>query len=428
MAVVLTVEIGASPMGTARTMVSEMRTTDLVSSASGYAYSQRGGLPVSYVRYTNHGSGRYYRAPAPVHYVVDADGPAPVAPVAVSETASPHETGTPYATARHEIIQPYPRDGFINYGGSQLARYARPPVQTAARAPYYTANAFKPSDINGNVDKRNADEMNEDDEVDEDDEEDARDNYDEEDSGEEEADKDHVTENREKAVVDSGVSDPIHGLANPRPNIDVSLEFGEEYSAARNFAHGEKSDKGYNKRVEFDVGERGRHDKSSRREHYDAETRNKKGYSDVAGNYGHYGEVEGGERSSSYGQTSYHNKGQKTSGFHKVYRKNEYKKHTDFYDESHKKGYFDKHVAADEYHDAAEGGFRKGGRHNSGFDHETSGKEGFYDKGHVENRDQGYMAEKGEDSFHSDYENYDSDKDTQLIKKHKKPDTRHQVS
>ncbi|RLU26657.1 hypothetical protein DMN91_000454 [Ooceraea biroi] len=354
MAVVLTVEIGASPMGTARTMVSEMRTTDLVSSASGYAYSQRGGLPVSYVRYTNHGSGRYYRAPAPVHYVVDADGPAPVAPVAVSETASPHETGTPYATARHEIIQPYPRDGFINY--------------------------------------------------------------------------DHVTENREKAVVDSGVSDPIHGLANPRPNIDVSLEFGEEYSAARNFAHGEKSDKGYNKRVEFDVGERGRHDKSSRREHYDAETRNKKGYSDVAGNYGHYGEVEGGERSSSYGQTSYHNKGQKTSGFHKVYRKNEYKKHTDFYDESHKKGYFDKHVAADEYHDAAEGGFRKGGRHNSGFDHETSGKEGFYDKGHVENRDQGYMAEKGEDSFHSDYENYDSDKDTQLIKKHKKPDTRHQVS
>lgn len=257
-AVVLTVEIGASPLATARTTVSEMRTADLVSSASGYAYSHRGGLPVSYVRYTNHGSGRYYRAPTPVHYIVDGGDPAPVASVAVSETASPHETGAPYATARHEITQPYSRDGFINYGEGQLARYARPPPQIAARAPYHMANALKPSGTDESIDMRNTDEINEDDE------EGTRNNYDEIDSSEEETDKDHVTEDREKAVVDSGDSASIHVLDDPRPNIDISLELGEEYSAARNSAHGKKSDKGYNKRVEFDMGERGQHEKSGR--------------------------------------------------------------------------------------------------------------------------------------------------------------------
>lgn len=153
-------------------------------------------------------------------------------------------------------------------------------------------------------------------------------------------------------------------------------------------------------------------------EHYDTETGHKKEHSDVAGNYGRYDETESGEKGSSYGQASYHKKGQKTSGFHKVYHKDEYKKHTDFYDENHKKGYFDKYSVADEHHNAAEGDFEKGGHHESGFDNKNNGEKGFYDKGHSQNRDQGYNKEKGENSFHKHYENFDSDKDTRLTKKH----------
>jgi len=254
-AVVLAVEISASPMRMARTTVSEMRMADLASSASGYAYSQRDELPVSYVRYTNHGSGRYYAAPAPVYYTVDGNGgsgggPAPVALVGLSETASPHETG---ATARHRVT-PYQRDGFINYERGQLARYARPFARPVTR----TVNAFKPSGTAGNSDERNADRLNEDDEEDAP----ASDNYDEDDdSGEEGTDKD-----RESASVDSAAdSAPVHGLDDPRPAIDISLEHGEEHSLARDSAHGENSHEGYNKRVEFDVGEHGLHDKSGRR-------------------------------------------------------------------------------------------------------------------------------------------------------------------
>ncbi|XP_011867625.1 PREDICTED: uncharacterized protein DDB_G0290685-like [Vollenhovia emeryi] len=399
---------GASSARTAHMTVSKMRMADLETSASGYAYNQQGGLPASYTRYTNHGSGRYYHAPAPVHYIVGS--PAPVAP-AVSETASSHEPVLlAYATAKHEIApyvarQPYPRDGFINYGVGQLAKYAQPlePPKLAARAPYYVPDVFEPREADKNIDERS--------------DEDDEDDYDDDEDGDEKEDKDRASENREKAV-DFVVTHPIHGLDNSRSDIDVSFEHGEKYSAAQNSAHGEKGDKGYNKQVEFDVGERGQHAKSSQQEHYDTETGREKGRSDIAGNYGRYDETESGKKGSSYGRTSYHKKGQKTSGFHKVYHKDEYKKHTDFYDENHKKGYFDKYLVADEDHKAAEGNFKKGGHHESGFDDENSGKKGFYDEGRIQNRDKGYNKEKGENSFHNNYKNYGSDEDARLSKKH----------
>lgn len=243
---------GASSARTAHMTVSKMRMADLETSASGYAYNQRGGLPASYMRYTNHGSGRYYHAPAPVHYIVG--GPAPVAP-AVSETASSHEpVPLAYATAKHEIApyvarQPYPHDGFINYGAGQLAKYAQPlEPKPAARAPYYAPSALKPRETDKNIGKRSDGEENEDD-------------YDNDENDDKKGEKGHVPEKREKAV-DFTVTHPIHGLDNSRSDIDVSFEHGEKYSAAQNSAHGEKGDKGYNKQVEFDVGERGQYDKS----------------------------------------------------------------------------------------------------------------------------------------------------------------------
>lgn len=262
----------ASPTGTtmaARMTVSKMRMADLESSAGGYAYNQRPGLPVSYVRYTNHGSGRYYHAPAPVHYV--AGSPAPVAP-AVSETALPHEPAPlAYATiTRHEIApyaarQPYPRDGFINYGAGQLAKYAQPlepPKPTAAaRAPYYAsqprAQAAERSgdkrsageDENGS-DRDDGNNSNDDyDDYDDDGDDDAG-NYGDDDGDEKErGSKEHAAKNRGRATDSAD---------DHRPDIDVS--FGTRYSAARNSARGEEANGGYYKRKEFDVGERGRHD------------------------------------------------------------------------------------------------------------------------------------------------------------------------
>ncbi|EFN87383.1 hypothetical protein EAI_17576 [Harpegnathos saltator] len=288
--------VSAAAVGARMTLLSKMRMADLESSAGGYAYNQQPGLPLSYVRYTNHGSGRYYRAPAPpapVYYAV-VGSPAPVAP-AVSETALSHEPvllAHATTTTKHEIApyaarQPYPRDGFINYGVGQLAKYAQP-------------------------------------------------------------------------------------LKPPKPAAQL---------------HG-------------------------------AETENKKGHSDVAGNYGRREGATWGEKGSSYGHTSYRKKGQKTSGFRKAYHKDEYKKDTDFYDESHKEGRFDKHSAADGRYNAAMGSFKESGRRESESDRESNGKKGYHDEGRKENHERGYDREEGEDSFRANHDSYESDEDAHLTKKH----------
>ena len=88
------------------TLTSKMIAEDLDRSATtGYVYNQQQGLPVYYVRYTNHGSGRYYHAPAAVQYVVEA-----ATPVAhrVTETNS--------------LLHPYgvpSYQGIANYGDEQ---------------------------------------------------------------------------------------------------------------------------------------------------------------------------------------------------------------------------------------------------------------------------------------------------------------------
>lgn len=256
----------ASPAGTAHMTVSKMRIADLETSAGGYAYNQPTSLPVSYVRYTNHGSGRYYRAPTPVHYVTGSS--APVAPI-VSKTASSREPVLlAYATAKREIVpyalrQPYPRDGFnddINYGMGQLAKYAQSlgSPKLTARAPYYTPGVFKPDETDADAVNKSDNKENGESEKDD------YDNDGENNDGDEEDGTDRTTKNREKAV-DFIATRPFHGPDNPRSHIDVPLELGEKYSAVQNFAHGEKGDKrdkGYNKQMEFDVGERERHDKS----------------------------------------------------------------------------------------------------------------------------------------------------------------------
>jgi hypothetical protein len=55
----LAIGAGSVPSLTQRMLLSRMRRSDLEGSASGYAYEQRQGLPVSYVQYTNHGPGPY---------------------------------------------------------------------------------------------------------------------------------------------------------------------------------------------------------------------------------------------------------------------------------------------------------------------------------------------------------------------------------
>lgn len=124
------------------------------------------------------------------------------------------------------------------------------------------------------------------------------------------------------------------------------------------------------------------------------------------------------EEGAKHEHSSYHKTGGKNNGFHKVYHKDEYKKKTDFYDESHKDGQFSKHFAFDQRQNAKEGDFKKGSHLHSGFDHWDKMKKDDFHKGHDISHNQRHHSKKSEDSYRKDYSEYWKEYGKQAEKKY----------
>ncbi|XP_076628025.1 uncharacterized protein LOC143345106 [Colletes latitarsis] len=331
-----------------------MRVADLERSATGYVYSQQQGIPVYYMRYANHGSGRYYHAPDTVHYVVDA-----VAPTHQQTIDQRSVQRTEVPVTENQVLRFHPRtdDG--------------------------THNAFEEEhdDSYDSVEGEHS-EHNDDEEI---------------------HDVDHSTKmNVGGSYGSKGEYHDDEGSSEARD--------GEEHVAEEYSQHGEKADKGYKKFEEFEKGERGVYNNENQKGYYSNSGEHDEGHVDEAETYGSHEEAENDQEGSDYGRSSYHNKGQKTNGFHNVYYKDEYKKKTDFHDDDHKKGFSDKYENFEEDYKAGEGNSKKGGRRSSGNDRQDRGKKAYYVKEHRESQDQGHANEEAEKSYHANRENYSVDK------------------
>ncbi|XP_078036931.1 uncharacterized protein LOC144470026 [Augochlora pura] len=384
-----------------RMTVTKMRAEDLASSASGYVYNQQQGLPVYYLHYTDHGSGSYNHgaaARAPVAQV-----PPILQPRAAAAAAVALDKGTP-----REIL---------TYADRQLPNHVSVPSEP--RAPYYSEGLEEHG-----VDKahRSGEEHDQDGRGDE-----QRDLPD----GDNDGDAPGFDHSHEESDIrgDSGEgrgefyghhSDESGRYHAPRDGGSVFEDgSGEQYAAEEHSQRGESGEEGYKSKSVFGKGERGAYDGEHSEGRYSENGGREKGHVDEAEEHGSHDEASGGGKGSNYGHSSYRKKGDKTKGFHNVYHKDEYKKETDFYDEDHKKGYFDKFEKFDKDSKAAEHGFQKGGHRSSGHEQEDSGKKGYYDKGHDSRQDQGHETEEGEKSYHSNHQDYDVEEGSKSAKEDK---------
>lgn len=110
--------------------------------------------------------------------------------------------------------------------------------------------------------------------------------------------------------------------------------------------------------------------------HYSNEGGHKKGHDEESEEHDSHKEVEGSKKGSDYGHSSNYKKGQKINGFHNVYHKDDYKKETDFYDDDHEKGYFDRFEEFGKGYKEVEGDSKKGGHYSSGHGHGDRSWEG----------------------------------------------------
>ncbi|CAD1475734.1 unnamed protein product [Heterotrigona itama] len=391
-----------------RTTLTKMMARDVDGGSSiGYMYNQQQGLPVYYVRYTNHGSGRYYHAPA-VQYVAT-----PVAR-AVPATTFLH----PYVTTL-DVPRPS-HQGTANYRNEQLEQPAAPLVNSLPRVSHSHVDG-KITMADEGSEKEGTREWQKSVEEDRDNEESEKDEGEVSDRGDGVEDEEihggshgDSTETFEHGNGREGVDE------SPRGDDRLTEEGAGEKNANEEYSENEtEREKGYKKGRESSETKTGSDDSEHKEGYYENKDEHAEGHVAEVENHGSHDKAEKFKDGGSYGHKSYYKKGYKTNGYHNVFHKDEYKKETEFYDDDHKKGHFEEYEELDEGYKSDEGDFKKGGRHSSGHDYQDRGKKGRYDKGRRDNQDQGHRAEKGEESYYSSHEDHSAEEDSKSERTHK---------
>lgn len=200
-----------------------------------------------------------------------------------------------------------------------------------------------------------------------------------------------------------------HGQYKHKPKYSSSEyeeEDGSSHKSDDYSKHGKIEKKGHDSELKFSKGEKGSHDKEDHSGHYNEDGGNKKSHLDEASFYDDHHSYDKGSKGGKFGEKKDHKKGSKTTGYHNVYHKDEFKKDHTFYDDANHKGDFSKHGDEKKYHSDDSGDYKKGYNHDSGHNNDHKSKKGSFDKGHYDNEDIGYNKKHGYDSSNSHEDEY----------------------
>ncbi|XP_063229084.1 aspartate, glycine, lysine and serine-rich protein-like [Bacillus rossius redtenbacheri] len=181
---------------------------------------------------------------------------------------------------------------------------------------------------------------------------------------------------------------------------------GEAHDAAHHAVEGAKGEKGYKVEEAFDKGSAGKHGAEERKGFYGEEGASKKGHHDEAAHYGEQHKGEKGSQGQEYGRRSSHKKGHKTTGFHNVYHKDEFKKEHSFYDDAHASEHDSKHGEYGQKHAAEQGGYEKKGEVDAGYSEQGHGKKGEFAQGAHEDEEKGHSVQESAREHHGHEEDF----------------------
>ena len=184
---------------------------------------------------------------------------------------------------------------------------------------------------------------------------------------------------------------------------DKGYEKGAESSSKidHEAVAGEKATKGYKVAEKFDKAEKGEEEKAHHAGHYDATAGSKKGELDEHKKYSEIEKAAKGEKGENFAKSEGHKKGHKTTGFHNVYHKDEYKKDTSFYDDEHVSGHEAAFGNEGSRHAEVEGAHEKVEKLDEQFHEDERAKKGAFTNGHQ------YGVAQGHDSEHANKEHFE---------------------
>lgn len=183
-------------------------------------------------------------------------------------------------------------------------------------------------------------------------------------------------------------------------------EQGQKFLEGHKSEEGEKAEKAFKKQEEFDKGQKEDYGSDEKHSQVAEKAGEKKGHVDQGEHFGEAYQGNKGEKGISVVKKGGHKKGKKTSGFHKVHHKDEYKKDEVFYDEAHDGKEHEEHAHEHEKHAKEKGGSEKKAHSDTGY-HETHGaKKAESDHGKKYEAAKGHKSEAGEHAHHGHNSEY----------------------
>lgn len=181
---------------------------------------------------------------------------------------------------------------------------------------------------------------------------------------------------------------------------------GSNYGLEEHSKHGHEGSNGYNKAHEFSKGDHGHHENQEHSGFYENNGGKKASNYNEGNNHHEFHEGATDSKGGKFGEKKHHRKGSKTTGYHNVFHKDEYKKDHTFYDDADHSGHYNKYGAGHEYYNNDAGKYNKGGHHESGVHQDHYGKKGYSDKGHYDSADAGYKGSHGLENHHAHQSDY----------------------
>lgn len=183
-------------------------------------------------------------------------------------------------------------------------------------------------------------------------------------------------------------------------------EQGQKFLEGHKSEEGEKAEKAFKKEEAYDKGEKEDYGSDEKHSQVEEKAGEKKGHVDQAKHFGEAYHGNEGEKGISVVKKGGHKKGKKTSGFHKVHHKDEYKKDEVFYDESHDGGEHEEHQHEHEKHAKEKGGSEKKGHTDTGYHESHGSKKADSDHGKKYDQAKGHKSEAGEQAHHGHQSEY----------------------
>lgn len=181
---------------------------------------------------------------------------------------------------------------------------------------------------------------------------------------------------------------------------------GSKFNKENRSNKGHKDKTGYKNYDSFSKGSKGHYDEDDHTEHYGSKKGKNAAKLNEAENHGEHHAMDKGEKSGKFDEKKSHKKGSKTTGYHNVFHKDEYKKVHTFYDDADHKGNFKKYGSDHQAHESDAGDYKNGGHSNSDHDEANHNKKAHTKKGYHDEADRRYKKRQHTDNHYSDEHNY----------------------